>query len=90
MNIQSSFWLDILSLSGIGFYFMNKKIKREREQDWKKAVNFIPKKDEIIVYDCEDREIRFKIGDGKTKVNDLPFTDDNSFVVLDGNFTVGD
>ena len=65
-------------------------MKREKETDWAKAINFIPKDREIIVYDCSDGEIRFKIGDGKTKVNDLSFTDDNSFAVLDGTFIVGE
>lgn len=65
-------------------------MKREKETDWAKAINFIPKDREIIVYDCQDGEIKFKIGDGKTKVNDLPFTDDNAFVVEDGDFIVGE
>lgn len=65
-------------------------MKREKETDWAKAINFIPKDREIIVYDCLDGEIKFKIGDGKTKVNDLPFTDDNVFVVEDGDFIVGE
>jgi hypothetical protein len=55
--------------------------KIEATQDWEKAKNFIPKKDQIIIYDGKkenDKYIeppRLKIGDGKTKVNDLPFED---------------
>ena len=53
--------------------------KIEAAQDWEKAKNFIPKKDQIIIYDGikeNDKYIRpprIKIGDGVTKVNDLPF-----------------
>lgn len=50
------------------------KLKRDTEINWNKAVNFIPKKDEIIVYDCENGP-RFKIGDGVTRVIDLNFQD---------------
>ena len=49
--------------------------KHDTEVNWKKATAFIPKSGEIIVYDPDDNYSfpRFKIGDGKTKVNDLPF-----------------
>ena len=64
---------------------MKKTIKVERPEDWLKAKNFVPKKGEIIAYKGD--EIRFKIGDGITNVNDLPFTDETiSFQVLDGDF----
>lgn len=49
--------------------------KHDTEENWNKATNFIPKQGEIIVYDNDsiyDYE-RFKIGDGVTNVNDLPF-----------------
>lgn len=48
------------------------RIKRDTETNWKKAINFIPKKDEVIIYDCPSIT-KIKIGDGITKVNDLPF-----------------
>ena len=51
------------------------KIKRDTEQNWKKAKNFIPKKDEVIIYDC-DSMTRIKIGDGITKINDLNFIEE--------------
>lgn len=38
--------------------------------NWEKAKNFIPKENEIIYYTDINN---FKKGDGKTKVNDLPF-----------------
>ena len=51
--------------------------KHAIESDWFKAVNFIPLKGELIVYDPDDTYSysRFKIGDGVTNVNDLPFAD---------------
>lgn len=50
--------------------------KHDTEANWKKALNFIPKQAEIIVYDKDDiyDYIRLKVGDGTTKINDLPFT----------------
>ena len=51
------------------------KIKRDTEQNWKKAKNFIPKKDEVIIYDCEFIT-KIKIGDGVTKINDLSFVEE--------------
>ena len=49
--------------------------KHDIEANWEKAVNFIPKQAEIIVYDKDDNYAyqRLKIGDGETNVNDLPF-----------------
>lgn len=50
--------------------------KHDTEANWKLAVNFIPKQGEIIVYD-EDENYnysRFKIGNGVSNVNDLPFS----------------
>ena len=50
--------------------------KHAVESDWLKAVNFIPKQGELIVYDKDSTYsyARFKIGDGVTNVNNLPFT----------------
>jgi hypothetical protein len=52
--------------------------KHAIESDWAKAVNFIPLKGELIVYDIDDNYNyeRIKIGDGVQNVNDLPFVDD--------------
>lgn len=54
--------------------------KHDTEANWKKASSFIPKQAEIIVYDIDDTHSyqRYKIGDGKTLVNDLPFMPDPS------------
>lgn len=50
--------------------------KHDTEANWIKAVNFTPLAGEIIVYDIDDNYDyeRFKIGDGETLINNLPFT----------------
>lgn len=68
---------------------MNSRLqqKHDIEANWLKAVNFIPKDGEIIVYDAETADTDFtgteralpityarvKIGNGINNVNDLPF-----------------
>lgn len=62
---------------------MNKKIfnntrfcpKGDIEANWNKAVGFVPLDKEIIIYKADKNHpvARFKIGDGKTVVQDLPF-----------------
>lgn len=49
--------------------------KHDTGENWNKATNFIPKQGEIIVYDIDTTYSyeRFKIGDGVTNVNNLPF-----------------
>lgn len=49
--------------------------KHDVESNWAKAVNFIPKQGEIIIYDVDDTHTlpRLKVGDGKTIVSSLPF-----------------
>ena len=54
-------------------------LKHDLAVNWAKAINFIPKFDELILYDgvLENGVYvelpRLKRGDGKTKLNDLPF-----------------
>ena len=56
---------------------MNTRIqhKHDIEANWLKATNFTPLAGEIIVYDIDENYnySRLKIGDGITKVNNLPF-----------------
>ena len=49
--------------------------KHDVEANWLKAVNFVPRQGELIVYDIDDtyHYERIKIGDGVQNVNDLPF-----------------
>lgn len=58
--------------------------KHDIEANWEKAINFIPKVGEIIVYDPDDSHVysRIKIGDGVTSINNLKFN-------LDGYATEG-
>lgn len=50
----------------------NATIKVDTFENWAKAKNYIPDIFTIIIYQCEGAP-KIKIGDGKTKVNDLPF-----------------
>jgi len=49
--------------------------KHDTEANWQQATNFVPMAGEIIVYDADSTYSyeRFKIGDGKTLVMNLPF-----------------
>ena len=62
--------------------------KHETEENWQKAINFIPLQAEIIVYDVDSihKQARLKIGDGKTLINDLPFYGEKKELVW-GDFT---
>lgn len=50
-------------------------IKSDIEANWKKARNFTPKSNEIIIYEPDDKVnyYRVKVGNGFNNVNDLPF-----------------
>lgn len=50
--------------------------KHDVEANWLKATNFTPLLGELIIYDTDDNYSypRFKVGDGATNVNKLPFT----------------
>lgn len=55
--------------------------KHDIEANWLKATNFIPLAGELIIYDPDDNYSyeRFKIGDGETLINNLPFAQ-NTFI----------
>lgn len=55
------------------------KQKHDTEANWNKATNFVPLVGEIIVYDTDSihRFTRMKVGDGSTKVTELPFLSNN-------------
>ena len=55
----------------------NTIVKKDTTENWNKAKNFIPKDGEIIVY----IDVGMKIGNGKSKVNDLPFIDQSKYFV---------
>ena len=56
------------------------QMKSDTEANWIKAVNFTPKKGEIIVYLADETHFspRIKIGNGSSNVNDLPFLSNSS------------
>lgn len=53
------------------------QLKNDTETNWNKAINFIPKQGEIIIYSADDSHpySRLKVGDGATTVTSLPFVD---------------
>ena len=53
-------------------------IKKDTSINWEKAKNFIPKENEIIIYTDLNSK---KIGNGKSKLNELPFIELNSFSI---------
>ena len=68
---------------------MNARIqhKHDIEANWNKALNFIPKIGEIIVYDIDENYnySRFKIGDGIRAINDLEFLLDTQYILHNSN-----
>lgn len=59
--------------------------RNDVEENWNKATNFIPLMGEIIVYnpDQNHSNTRFKIGDGKNFLKDLPFQEDKTFSITE-------
>ena len=51
------------------------QLKHDIEENWLKAINFVPKEGEIVIYDSDSSNPtpRFKIGDGVTVIGSLPF-----------------
>ena len=60
-------------------------IKKDTSINWGKAKNFIPKENEIIFYTDFNK---MKIGNGKTKVNELPFIDNNEYNIEDDTLVI--
>ena len=59
--------------------------KHDTQENWDKAVNFIPLKGELIFYDPDALYpfTRLKVGDGINKVSDLPFIQRDIYVQPD-------
>ena len=53
------------------------QLKNDTEENWNKAIHFIPLRGEVIIYSTDDTHPfpRIKIGDGQTTVVNLPFID---------------
>ena len=60
------------------------QLKYDTENNWNKAINFIPLKGEIIIYSIDDSHpfCRLKVGDGETSIINLPFIIANSSETL--------
>ena len=65
--------------------------KIDTTANWEKAINFVPKKGEIIVYsDGGGTGIpKMKVGDGATKVGSLKFADEGQYLPLAGGKLTG-
>lgn len=59
-------------------------VKKDTFENWNKAKNFIPIENEVIIYTDLDKK---KIGNGKSKLNELPFID-LEFFSVDGTTLV--
>ena len=66
--------------------------KHDTAENWAKATGFIPRQAEVIVYDKDSTYSyeRFKIGDGVTNVNSLPFVDEQKLDKATFQQLVGD
>lgn len=58
----------------------NATIKVDTVENWAKAINYVPDKFTIIVYEYEDGSPKIKIGDGIHKVNELNFLSNQQVV----------
>lgn len=58
----------------------NAVVKVDTEENWLKAVNYIPDNFTIIVYTYENSAPKVKIGDGVTVVNKLPFLNNKEVI----------
>ena len=58
----------------------NAIVKVDTAENWSKALNYTPDAFTIIVYEFINSYPKVKIGDGKTKVNDLPFLSNREVV----------
>lgn len=55
-------------------------IKTDTTENWNKAINFIPKAGEVIKYADPD-SIKWKMGNGVSKLQELPFIDMNDYFI---------
>ena len=58
-------------------------IKKDTTENWNKAINFIPKAGEIIVYADPGQPNQWKIGNGVSRLQELPFIDMNDYFIED-------
>lgn len=53
------------------------QLKNDTETNWNKAINFVPREGEVIIYLADNTHpfSRLKVGDGNTTIINLPFID---------------
>lgn len=56
------------------------QLKNDTEENWNKAINFVPLKGEVIIYSGDDAHpfCRLKVENGITTVSNLPFIYSNT------------
>lgn len=61
----------------------------DTQEHWEQCSGFVPRLGELIIYDADDIHMyeRFKIGDGVTTVNQLPFTTER---IIESIFNIQD
>lgn len=59
--------------------------KADTAENWEKATSFVPLKGEICIYlpDNNNEAPRFKVGDGSTLINSLPFSSEVEAISVD-------
>ena len=62
-------------------------LKNDSTENWNKAVNYIPKLNEIIIYDDMD-PVGIKIGNGVDKVSELKFANGSKAFVNNGTLSL--
>lgn len=57
-------------------------LMHKTEANWNKLPDFIPYSGELIIFDADEQYnyVRLKLGDGKTKLKDLPFFIDAAII----------
>lgn len=65
----------------------NPVLKNDSTENWNKAVNYIPKLNEIIIYDDMD-PVGIKIGNGVDKVSELKFANGSKAFVNNGTLSL--
>lgn len=75
--------LKILKKKGFFMRKFDPILKNDTTKNWEKAVNYIPKLNEIIIYEDMD-PVGIKIGNGADRVSELKFANGSKAFVDNG------
>ena len=75
-------YLKILKKKGFFMRKFDPILKNDTTKNWEKAVNYIPKLNEIIIYEDMD-PVGIKIGNGVNKLSELKFANGSKAFVED-------